>query len=110
MSGWISFVVVALASILAASLVVTLYALGLRLLSSAGHPVHVEPAEFTDAITVITPEEAEREAKRVRKARKRSPLTARQKRWALVAARTCFVLCAAIVLYGVYLIVPVFHH
>ncbi|KQV05149.1 hypothetical protein [Leifsonia sp. Root112D2] len=109
MIDWVSFFVVALASILGASLVVALYSLGLRLLSSAGRPVHVEPAEFTDAITVITAEQAATEAKRIRKAAKRSPLSAVQKRWALAAARVCFVLCAAIVLYGVYLIIPGFH-
>lgn len=110
MIDWLSFFVVAFASVLGASLVVALYSLGLRLLSSAGRPVHVEPAEFTDAITVITPEQAEIEAKRIRKAAKRSPLSATQKRWSLVAARSCFVLCVAIVLYGVYLIIPGFHH
>lgn len=109
MINWLSIVIVALVSIVSASLVVTLFALGLRLLSSAGRPAHVGPAEFTDAITVITPEEAEREAKRVRKAAKRSPLSPAQKRLALVGARICFVLCAAIVLLGIYLVIPGFH-
>lgn len=109
MIDWLSIVIVALASMVGASLVVALFSLGLRLLSSAGRPVHVEPAEFTDAITVITPEQAEIEARRIRKAAKRSPLSATQKRWALAAARACFVLSALLVLYGVYLIVPVFH-
>ncbi|MCX7521259.1 peptidase [Microbacterium sp. STN6] len=109
MIDWISFFSVAFASIVGASLVVALYAFGLRLLSTAGRPPHVEPAEFTDAITVVTPEEAEREAKRVRKARKRSPLSRAQKRLALAVARLCFVLCAALVLFGVWLIIPGFH-
>ena len=109
MINWVSIVIVAVASVVSASLVVTLYALGLRLLSSAGRPVHVGPAEFTDAITVVTPEEAEREAKRVRKAAKRSPLSLAQKRLALAMARVCFALCVVIVLIGIYLIIPGFH-
>jgi hypothetical protein len=109
MINWLSIVIVAVASIVSAGLVVTLYALGLRLLSSAGRPVHVGPAEFTDAITVITQEDAEREAKRLRKAAKRSPLGPGQKRLALAAARVCFGLCVVIVLIGVYLIIPGLH-
>ena len=109
MINWLSIIVVAVASMVSACVVVALYALGLRLLSSAGRPVHVDPAEFTDAITVITPEEAEREAKRVRKAAKRSPLSPAQKRLALAMARVCFALCVVIVLIGIYLIIPGFH-
>jgi hypothetical protein len=110
MSHWLAIVIVALVSIVSASLVVTLFALGLRLLSSAGRPVHVGPAEFTDAITVVTQEQAEIEAKRVRKAAKRSPLSPAQKRLALAGARVCFTVCVVIVLVGVYLIIPGFHN
>jgi hypothetical protein len=106
---WLAFVVVALASLVGACLMVGLFAIGLRLLSSAGHPVHVEPAGFTDAITVVSPERAAKEAQKVRKARKRSQLTPGQKRWALAAGRSCFVACAAIGLFGLYLIIPAFH-
>jgi len=109
MINWGAFLTVAIASVIGAGAVVGLYALGLRLLSSAGHPVHVDPAEFTDAITVVTPEQAAKEAKRVRKARERSPYSAAQKRWMLAAARACFVLCALIGLYGLYLVIPAFH-
>lgn len=106
---WVSFFEVAGAALLAACLVVTLYAFGLRMLSTAGRAPHVIPAEFTDAITIVTPAEAAAEAKRIRKASKRNPLTPGQKRLALCAAYVCFVLCAAVVLFGIYLIVPALH-
>lgn len=109
MINWLAIAIVALVSIVSAGLVVTLFALGLRLLSSAGRPVHVGPAEFTDAITVVSRQQAETEAKRVRKAAKRSPLTKAQKRMALAGARICFALCVLIVLVGVYLIIPGLH-
>jgi hypothetical protein len=106
---WAAFVIVAGASLLAAAVVVCLYSFGLRLLTTAGRAPMVEPAEFTGAITVLTPAQAAKEAKRARKAAKANPLTPSQKRLALFAAYACFVLCAAAVLYGVYLIVPALH-
>jgi hypothetical protein len=66
MIDWAAFVVVFVATIVAASLVVTLYSLGLRLV---------------DRSTGV-------------------------KRFSGVA---CFVVCALVVLYGVYLIIPFFH-
>ena len=109
MIDWLSFFIVAFAAIASACVVVVLYSLGLRLLSTAGKTPNVVPAEFTDAITVITPTEAAAEAKRIRKAAKRNPLTRAQKRWALSAAYLCFALCASCVLFGIYLIIPAFH-
>ncbi len=106
---WSAFLIVALSSLSAAAIVVSLYALGLRLLTSAGRIPIVEPAEFTGAITILNPARAEKEARRARKAANASPLTEGQKRVALVAAYACFVLCAGAVLYGVYLIVPALH-
>ena len=53
--------------------------------------------------------EAAAAAKKARKAEKKNPLTAGQKRTALVGAYTCFTLCGMAVLYGIYLIVPYFH-
>lgn len=106
---WLSFVVVFVASIVSAGVVVSLFALGLRLLSTAGRTPLATPAEFTDAITIVTPSEAAAEAKRIRKAAQRSPLSSGAKRIALVAAYVCFVLCALCVLYGIYLIVPALH-
>lgn len=109
MINWLSFFIVAFAAVASACAVVVLYSFGLRLLSTAGRTPNVVPAEFTDAITVITPAEAAAEAKRIRKAAKRNPLTTLQKRLALAAAYACFVLCAACVLFGIYLVVPALH-
>jgi hypothetical protein len=105
---WSAFVVVALASFLSSVIVVSLYSFGLRLLTTAGRVPVVEPAEFTGAITVLTPKRAAKEAKRARKAAA-GPLSPLQKQVALVGAYACFVLCGGAVLYGVYLIVPALH-
>ena len=80
-----------------------------HLLAVAGRALFVEPAEFTDAITVITPEEAAKAQKKAEKARRKNPLSDGQKRAALAGAYACFVLCGAGVLYGLYLIIPYFH-
>ncbi|MGO4689385.1 peptidase [Glaciibacter sp. 2TAF33] len=109
MIDWAAFLVVAGVSVLAASVIVSLYSLGLRLLTTAGKPPVGEPLEFTGAITVVTPARAAKEAKRARKAAKANPLSPAQKRMSLVAAYACFVLCGVAVLYGVYLIVPALH-
>ena len=109
MIDWIAFVIVLVASLVGASVVVSLYALGVRLLTVSGRTPVVAPAEFTDAITVITPEEAAKAAKRAEKAARKSPLTAGQKRLAHVGAWACFVLSGVAVLYGIFLIVPALH-
>jgi hypothetical protein len=109
MIDWISFVVVTGSALLAACLVVVLYAFGLRMLSTAGRAPNVIPAEFTDAITIVTPAEAAAEAKRIRKASTRSPLSDLQKRLALTVAYACFAMCAVVILYGIYLIIPSLH-
>ncbi|TFD34828.1 peptidase [Cryobacterium sp. TMT1-19] len=108
MIDWSAFLVVAVASLLSSVVVVSLYSLGLRLLTTAGRVPVVEPAEFTGAITVLTPKRAAKEAKRARKAAA-GPLSPLQKQVALMGAYACFVLCSAAVLYGVYLIVPALH-
>ncbi|GAA1934365.1 hypothetical protein GCM10009775_27860 [Microbacterium aoyamense] len=97
---WFAFVEVFLAAIVGASLVVGFYALGLRLLVRAGRIPVVAPAEFTDAITIISTKEAARAEKAAAKAARKSPLTDGQKRFALVGAYASFVLCAAAVLAG----------
>jgi hypothetical protein len=102
--NWIAFVQVFLAAMLATGIVVTFYSLGLRLLVRAGRSPVVAPAEFTDAITVITEKDARRGAKAAAKAAKRSPLTDGQKKLALYAAYGCFAVCAAAVLGGILLI------
>ena len=109
MIDWGAFFVVAGASLLSSTLVVSLYSLGLRLLTSSGRALVVDPASFTGAITILTPKRAAKEAKRQRKSATANPLTVFQKRLALVGAYACFVLCVGAVLYGVYLIVPALH-
>lgn len=105
---WESFVQVFIAAFTAAVLVVGFYAIGLRLLVRAGRSPVVAPAEFTDAITVISDKEARRAEKAAAKAAKRNPLTAGQKRVALAGAYLSFGVCGAAVLGGLLLIV--FNH
>jgi hypothetical protein len=106
---WAAFFIVSTASLLSAALLVSLYSFGLRLLTTAGRIPLVEPAEFTGAITVLTPKKAAKQLKRARKAAAANPLTPGLKRLALYAGYACFVLCGIAVLYGVYLIVPALH-
>ncbi len=106
--NWLAFVQVFIAAFASAVLVVGFYALGLRLLVRAGRPPVVAPAEFTDAITVISEKEARRAEKAAAKAAKRNPLTDGQKRLALAGAYLSFAVCGAAVLGGLLLIV--FNH
>ncbi|GAB2708927.1 hypothetical protein BKA24_002490 [Microbacterium marinum] len=105
---WFAFLQVFIAAMLAASLVVTFYAIGVRLLVRAGKAPVVAPAEFTDALTVITDKDRKRAAKAAAKAARKSPLTAAQKRVAFVAACASFTVCGLAVLGGLLLIV--FNH
>ncbi|HEU4467327.1 MAG TPA: peptidase [Agromyces sp.] len=109
MIDWIAFVIVLVAALVGAGVVVSLYSLGIRLLTVAGRTPVVAPAEFTDAITVITPEEAAKAAKRAEKAARKSPLTDGQKGLARIGAWVCFGLSGVAVLYGIFLIVPALH-
>ncbi|WP_144877358.1 peptidase [Microbacterium sp. 1.5R] len=102
---WSAFLQVFVAALLGACAVVTFYALGLRLLVRSGHAPVVSPAEFTDAITVVTEKELKRAAKQAAKAARKSPLTDGQKRIALIGAYGCFALCAAAVVVGILIIV-----
>src|SRR5690349_25091359 len=102
---WLAFVQVFVAAMIAAVLVVGFYSLGLRLLVRAGRVPVVAPAEFTDAITVISEKEARRAEKAAAKAAKKSPLTDGQKRLALVGAYASFGMCGLAVLGGLLLIV-----
>ncbi len=102
---WFAFVQVFVAAITGAVLVVGFYALGLRMLVRAGRVPVVTPAEFTDAIAVIREKQARRHAKAAAKAAKKNPLTAGQKRIALVTAYGAFALCGLAVLGGIVLIV-----
>ena len=102
---WLAFLQVFAAALIGAVLVVGFYALALRLLVRSGRAPVVNPAEFTDAIAVISEKEARRAAKAVAKAARKSPLTAGQKRIALVGAYACFTVCALAVAGGLLLIV-----
>jgi hypothetical protein len=101
---WFAFVQVFLAALTAAVTIVLFYALGLRLLVRSGHAPVVTPAEFTDAITVISEKEARRAAKAAEKAARKSPLTDGQKQVAYIGAYACFAVCALAVLGGLLLI------
>lgn len=102
---WIAFVQVFAAALAGSVLVVAFYAIGLRLLVRAGRAPVVAPAEFTDAITVITEKEARKATKAAAKAARKSPLTDGQKTFALIGAYGSFALCALAVLGGLALIV-----
>lgn len=102
---WFAFLQVFAAALVGATVIVTFYALGLRLLVRSGRAPVVSPAEFTDAITVITEKEARRAAKQAAKAAKKNPLTDGQKRLSFIGACACFALCAAVVVAGILIIV-----
>lgn len=103
--NWLAFLQVFTAALSGAVLVVLFYALGLRLLVRAGRVPVVAPAEFTDAIAVVSEKRRRRAAKAAAKAAKRNPLTPGEKRLALVAAYGCFAVCALAVFGGLLLIV-----
>lgn len=105
MINWLAFLQVFAASLVGAAAVVTFYAFGLRLLVRSGRAPVVTPAEFTDAITVISEKEARRAAKQAAKAAKKNPLTEAQKRLSLYGAYACFAICAAAVIAGILIIV-----
>lgn len=105
MINWLAFVQVFAAAVVGSAAIVTFYAVGLRLLVRSGHAPVVSPAEFTDAITVISEKELKRAAKQAAKAAKKSPLTDGQKRLSLIGAYGCFALCAAAVISGILIIV-----
>ncbi|RWZ46529.1 peptidase [Labedella phragmitis] len=109
MIDWGAFVIVFAAALSGTVVVVGLYALGLRLLVLGGRVPVVVPAEFTDAITVLTPAEIASAERKAAKAARKNPLTTRQRQLATYAAYLCFGLCAAAVLFGIYLIVPALH-
>jgi len=102
---WWAFVQVFVASITAAILIVGFYSLGLRLLVRAGRAPVVAPAEFTDAITVVSEKDRLRAVKAAAKAARKSPLTAGQRQFAYVGAYVSFALCGLAVLGGLLLIV-----
>ena len=106
MIDWLAFLIVLFSALLGAGIVVSAFSLGIRLITISGRVPIVTPAEFTDAITVVTPAEARAAEKKAAKAARKSPLTEAQKRAALVGAWACFGVSGIAVLVGVYLIVP----
>lgn len=109
MIDWIAFLVVFVSALVGAVVVVGLYSLGLRLLVTAGRVPVVVPAEFTDAITVMSPKKVAQAEKKAEKAARKNPLTPAQQMTARIGAYACFVACAAAVIFGIYLIIPLFH-
>ncbi len=55
MIDWLAFLLVLGSALVATVVVVITYSLGIRLLTVSGRTPIVTPAEFTDAITVVTP-------------------------------------------------------
>ncbi|MFT4305837.1 MAG: peptidase [Microbacterium sp.] len=102
---WIAFVQVFVAALIGTVVVVGCYALGLRMLVRSGRAPVVAPAEFTDAITVVSEKELAKAAKAAAKAARKSPLSPAQKRLALLAAYASFTMCGIAVLGGLMLIV-----
>lgn len=102
---WFAFLQVFLAALTGAALVVGFYAIGLRLLVVSGRAPVVAPAEFTDAITVISDKDAKRATKAAAKAARKSPLSPAQKSVAFGGALTAFALSGLVVLGGLLLIV-----
>ncbi|MFD5214574.1 peptidase [Microbacterium sp. NPDC058345] len=102
---WLAFLNVFVAALLGAVAIVLFYALGLRMLVRSGRVPVVTPAEFTDAITVLSEKEIKKAAKQAAKAARKNPLTEAQKTLAFVAAVGCFVLCGAAVISGILIIV-----
>lgn len=102
---WLAFLQVFIAALIGATALATFYSVGLRLLVRSGRAPVVSPAEFTDAITVVSEKELKRAAKQAAKAARKSPLTEGQKSLALAGAYGCFALCAAAVIAGILLLV-----
>jgi hypothetical protein len=102
---WLAFLIVLVSALLGATVVVIAYSFGIRLLTLSGRVPIVTPAEFTDAITVVSPAEIRQAEKRAAKAAKKSPLSEGEKRAALVGAWVCFAVSAVAVIAGIYLIV-----
>lgn len=105
MIDWLAFLIVLVTALAGATVVVIAYSFGIRLLTISGRTPIVTPAEFTDAITIVTPAEIRQAEKRAAKAARKSPLSDGQKRAALFGAWACFGLSAVAVVLGIYLIV-----
>lgn len=101
---WGAFVLVFFAALAGASFLVGFYALGLRLLVAGGKPPVVHPAEFPDAITVMSPKQIRKAEKRAEKAAKRVPLSPAAQKLVLCGAYACFAICGLVILFAVALL------
>lgn len=97
MIDWLAFVSVAVASLVSASIVVSLFAFGLRLLNVGGNLDAEETVETVETTATGTINVVQ------------TVVAPPRPMWATCAANTCFVLCGGAILYGIYLIVPIFH-
>lgn len=95
MIDWAAFAIVALAALVSASVVVSLFAFGLRLLN-VGRGVDADDAPGAVETTASGSTSV-------------VPQVGGRPRWATIAAVACFALCSLAVLFGIYLIVPFFH-
>lgn len=93
---WMSFVIVFVTSIVAASIVVGLYSLGIRFLAMPAPPVRLPDGTFEPNGPSRDEEDDDVD-------------DLGRPRWATVAANICFVLSALFVLVGIFLIVPGLH-
>jgi hypothetical protein len=96
MIDWAAFAIVAAAALVSASVVVSLFAFGLRLLN-VGRGLDAEDSPGT---VETTPSGSTSVV---------AGSPGGRPRWASVAAVGCFGLCSLAVLFGIYLIVPAFH-
>ena len=101
---WGAFLLVFISALTGAVFLVGFYALGLRLLVAGGKPPVVHPAEFPDAITVMSPKQIRKAEKKAAKAAKKVPLSPKAQRLVLLCAYSCFALCAAVIVFGVLLL------
>lgn len=93
---WFAFVQVFLASLIAAAGVVALYALGIRFLATPGPKVARADGTFEPDGPARDDENDDID-------------DTNRPRYATILANVCFVLSAAMVLVGIYLIVPALH-
>lgn len=96
MIDWMAFLIVFVASLVAAALVVSLYSLGIRFLATP-------PPKLRRADGSFEPDGPSRDDEDDDVDDLGRP------RWATVAAYTCFAFSVVCVLVGIYLIVPVLH-
>jgi hypothetical protein len=93
MIDWAAFGIVSLAALVSASVVVSLFAFGLRLLNVGRG---VDSDDSSDPVATTADSSA-------------APASPGRPAWAGAAAVGCFILCGLAVLYGIYLIVPILH-